>query len=657
MVLIRPAIYSGVQVFEISIHGVPVMRRVGDGYVNATQILRAAGLPKTQRTKVLEKEVCNGIHEKIQGGYHMFQGTWVPLDVAKRLSKKHGLAELLGPLFEYKLEEGSTAFEDLIAEKKAPKPPKPVVPKIVKSAVATPSWSSEAELDDEPDDDPEVVKPATVREPHPDRIREPRKPRGGGSRAGTPNPVSAPTTGYTTPAVGDGTPRGTPPPTSGPGTTGSDRITTRGKVYRRPEEMSGPKPTGVVKRSTGGRPPKQKGAGSRSRTASNSPAPFARESTPTATLVVPPSQAPNKPSSSTTATKLTTSAAPKRTRRISNFELDTRELMDPYGVLDPNSSSDDEYPAYTTTPFITNLHPPPTYFNATFHTSTGSDYPSSSSHRHDPKRRRLGWTTSGDESASGVGSENEDGGDPRLVGSHKHRSQSRRLRGIQDHCEGCGKITIPLWKKGPTGRRTLCDECGLKWCFGQSGPWDLVDSVVGVGVDVGGVVTDDGAGSGSGIVGLYDSDSDSVHEFRFDERVVPDTTIGGGEGVVVNGEGKPVGEGSSADDALNAQVTRLRRELEIENKNRRQLKKVLDAVRREDAGTDRAFRRAIVRARRAKGSGYVDSYARRKKSWYGGDAGYNGDGGFGDDETEDVSEDEDFNRNSVLAFINAVKSK
>lgn len=37
-------------------------------WVNATQILKVAGVHKSARTKILEKEVLNGIHEKIQGG-------------------------------------------------------------------------------------------------------------------------------------------------------------------------------------------------------------------------------------------------------------------------------------------------------------------------------------------------------------------------------------------------------------------------------------------------------------------------------------------------------------------------------------------------------------------------------------------------------------
>lgn len=53
---------------------VAVMRRRADGYLNATQILKVAGFDKPQRTRVLEREVQKGEHEKVQGGYGKYQG-------------------------------------------------------------------------------------------------------------------------------------------------------------------------------------------------------------------------------------------------------------------------------------------------------------------------------------------------------------------------------------------------------------------------------------------------------------------------------------------------------------------------------------------------------------------------------------------------------
>lgn len=58
------------------VNNVAVMRRRHDSWLNATQILKVAGVEKGKRTKVLEKEILNGQHEKVQGGYGKYQGTW-----------------------------------------------------------------------------------------------------------------------------------------------------------------------------------------------------------------------------------------------------------------------------------------------------------------------------------------------------------------------------------------------------------------------------------------------------------------------------------------------------------------------------------------------------------------------------------------------------
>lgn len=54
--------------------GVAVMRRRSDSWLNATQILKVAGFDKPQRTRVLEREIQKGEHEKVQGGYGKYQG-------------------------------------------------------------------------------------------------------------------------------------------------------------------------------------------------------------------------------------------------------------------------------------------------------------------------------------------------------------------------------------------------------------------------------------------------------------------------------------------------------------------------------------------------------------------------------------------------------
>ena len=63
-----------VPVFEFNIDGNHVMRRRRDNYINATHILKAADYDKPARTRILEREVQKGKHEKVQGGYGKYQG-------------------------------------------------------------------------------------------------------------------------------------------------------------------------------------------------------------------------------------------------------------------------------------------------------------------------------------------------------------------------------------------------------------------------------------------------------------------------------------------------------------------------------------------------------------------------------------------------------
>ncbi|CAD6902501.1 unnamed protein product [Tilletia laevis] len=90
--------YSGVPVFELTVRGIAVMRRRQDGFLNATQILKVAGVDKGKRTKILEKEIQQGEHDKVQGGYGKYQGTWIPLSRAQELSATHNVSHILKPL-------------------------------------------------------------------------------------------------------------------------------------------------------------------------------------------------------------------------------------------------------------------------------------------------------------------------------------------------------------------------------------------------------------------------------------------------------------------------------------------------------------------------------------------------------------------------------
>ncbi|PQE28775.1 hypothetical protein CJF32_00003980 [Rutstroemia sp. NJR-2017a WRK4] len=98
---IYSAVYSGVDVYEMEVNGIAVMRRRKDSWLNATQILKVAGIEKGKRTKVLEKEILIGDHEKVQGGYGKYQGTWIRFERGIEFCKQYGVEELLRPLLTY----------------------------------------------------------------------------------------------------------------------------------------------------------------------------------------------------------------------------------------------------------------------------------------------------------------------------------------------------------------------------------------------------------------------------------------------------------------------------------------------------------------------------------------------------------------------------
>ncbi|KAI8988674.1 hypothetical protein BDB01DRAFT_782737 [Pilobolus umbonatus] len=113
------AVYSGVQVYEMMIHGIATMLRVSDSYLNATQILKVAGFEKTRRSKILEREVLTGEHEKVQGGYGKYQGTWIPFERGKELAKKYDVLERMMPLLNFHLSAMKVDLGDLPTKEQA----------------------------------------------------------------------------------------------------------------------------------------------------------------------------------------------------------------------------------------------------------------------------------------------------------------------------------------------------------------------------------------------------------------------------------------------------------------------------------------------------------------------------------------------------------
>ncbi|TIB08683.1 hypothetical protein E3P89_03440 [Wallemia ichthyophaga] len=98
---IYKACYSGVPVYEFNCKNIAVMKRRSDEWMNATQILKVANFDKPQRTRILEREVQKGVHEKVQGGYGKYQGTWIPMARSVDLVKQYRIQLLLDPIINY----------------------------------------------------------------------------------------------------------------------------------------------------------------------------------------------------------------------------------------------------------------------------------------------------------------------------------------------------------------------------------------------------------------------------------------------------------------------------------------------------------------------------------------------------------------------------
>ncbi|PPR02429.1 hypothetical protein CVT24_001978 [Panaeolus cyanescens] len=149
------ATYSGIPVYEIMCKGVAVMRRRSDSWLNATQILKVAGFDKPQRTRVLEREVQKGEHEKVQGGYGKYQGTWIPLERGLSLAKQYNCEALLRPIIEFQPAAKSPplAPKHLVANTIA-RPTRKAAPDSTSSAAAVNTRSSRRNPA-EPDDDSE----------------------------------------------------------------------------------------------------------------------------------------------------------------------------------------------------------------------------------------------------------------------------------------------------------------------------------------------------------------------------------------------------------------------------------------------------------------------------------------------------------------------
>jgi hypothetical protein len=125
--------------------------------------------------------------------------------------------------------------------------------------------------------------------------------------------------------------------------------------------------------------------------------------------------------------------------------------------------------------------------------------------------------------------------------------------------------------------------------------------------------------------------------------------------------------------AIHNELNMLKIKLQAGERERKRLRRILDEVRRADAGADRAFRRAIVRCRRAKNSDAIistslsslvstlgfDTAGDVSLTAKQGKHGLEKESGRADDDGEEYEEtySDEEDRLSVISFINAVKER
>ncbi|KAG9317632.1 transcription regulator HTH, apses-type DNA-binding domain-containing protein [Chiua virens] len=169
--------------------GVAVMRRRSDSWLNATQILKVAGFDKPQRTRVLEREVQKGEHEKVQGGYGKYQGTWIPLERGLTLARQYNCEVALRPIIEFQPAAKSPplAPKHLVSTASVTRPARraPAPTPAVEPPPALISTRSRRHADVEDESEPEIIT-----EPGSEDGSMTSSPSRGSSSSRTPSPIA-----------------------------------------------------------------------------------------------------------------------------------------------------------------------------------------------------------------------------------------------------------------------------------------------------------------------------------------------------------------------------------------------------------------------------------------------------------------------------------
>ncbi|KAF2201658.1 apses-domain-containing protein [Delitschia confertaspora ATCC 74209] len=166
------ATYSNVPVYEFNVAGNHVMRRRADDWINATHILKVADFDKPARTRILEREVQKGVHEKVQGGYGKYQGTWVPLHDGRMLAERNGVLDKLLPIFDFVPGDRSPppAPKHATAASNRPKQPRQTAAQRRSAAAFAASQSQVSQLSQVSEEPFEEPQAQYVREETPDNV-------------------------------------------------------------------------------------------------------------------------------------------------------------------------------------------------------------------------------------------------------------------------------------------------------------------------------------------------------------------------------------------------------------------------------------------------------------------------------------------------------
>lgn len=214
-------------------------------------------------------------------------------------------------------------------------------------------------------------------------------------------------------------------------------------------------------------------------------------------------------------------------------------------------------------------------------------------------------------------------------------------------CEGCGATSTPQWRRGPSGKRTLCNACGVKWTFGRLKPNRH----------------DDGMHSDHSSFGMG-SDDEDYHTLNANahDNNAPNLTRSASASAVAPAHitkhhtraetcDPPISTRSDfaltapTTHALHHEIQTLRMQLRESEMSRKRMREMLDTAVTDDSEMDRSYRRAVAKCRARRGSALANgSYLHSDNS----DASAHDGSSASDDEDR-------YEETAIGRFVNAVK--